>query len=161
MCGVAGILDLSGKAGGSVSRETLSAMYGVLRQRGPDRDGTWIDATAGIALGHQRLAIMDLTEAGDHPMSRWSLPAGASSFPITARSTNGEVYNAPELRCELEASGRRFKGYSDTEVIVESCASWGIEATVSRLIGMFSFSAWDLSDRVLYLVRDRLGIKPV
>ena len=153
MCGVAGILDPSGGAGGGVSPEALSAMCGVLRHRGPDGDGTWIDATAGIALGHQRLAIIDLSAAGAQPM--------VSSCGRFVISYNGEVYNAPELRSDLEASGRRFKGHSDTEVIVEGCAAWGIEATVERLIGMFTFAAWDRSERVLYLVRDRLGIKPI
>ncbi len=153
MCGIAGILDLSGKAGGGVSGEALSAMCEVLRHRGPDGDGTWIDATAGIALGHRRLAIIDLTDAGAQPM--------VSSCGRFVISYNGEIYNTPELRSELEASGRHFKGHSDTEVIVEGCAAWGIEATVERLNGMFAFAAWDRSERVLYLVRDRLGIKPI
>ena len=153
MCGIAGILDLSGKAGGGVSPEALSAMCEVLRHRGPDGDGDWIDATAGIALGHRRLAIIDLSAAGAQPMI-----SSCGRFVI---SYNGEVYNAPELRSELAALGRRFKGHSDTEVIVEGCAAWGIEATVERLNGMFTFAAWDRSERVLYLVRDRLGIKPI
>ncbi len=115
MCGIAGILDLSGKAGSGVSPETLSAMCEVLRHRGPDSDGTWIDTTAGIALGHRRLAIIDLSAAGAQPM--------ISSCERFVISYNGEVYNAPDLRSELEASGRRFKSHSDTEVIVEGCAA--------------------------------------
>ena len=153
MCGIAGILDLSGKAGGGVSPDSLSAMCEVLRHRGPDGDGAWIDNTAGIALGHRRLAIIDLSAAGAQPMI-----SSCGRFVI---SYNGEVYNAPELRSELAASGRRFKGHSDTEVIVEGCAAWGIKATLERLIGMFTFAAWDRSERVLTLVRDRLGIKPI
>ncbi len=100
MCGVAGILDLSGKANSGVSPPALSAMCEVLRHRGPDDDGTWIDETAGIALGHRRLAIIDLSEAGAQPM--------VSSCGRFVISYNGEIYNAPELRSELEASGRRF-----------------------------------------------------
>ena len=153
MCGVAGILDLSANAGGGVSPPALSAMCEVLRHRGPDDDGTWIDETAGIALGHRRLAIIDLSAAGAQPM--------VSSCGRFVISYNGEIYNAPELRSELEASGRRFSGHADTEAIVEGCAAWGVEATVERLNGMFAFAAWDRRERVLYLVRDRLGIKPI
>ena len=153
MCGIAGILDLSGKAGSGVSPETLSAMCETLRHRGPNDDGTWIDAATGIGLGHRRLAIIDLSEAGAQPM--------VSSCERFVISYNGEIYNAPELRSELEATGRRFSGHSDTEAIVEGCAAWGVEATVERLNGMFAFAVWDRSERVLYLVRDRLGIKPI
>ena len=153
MCGIAGILEPSGGAGSGVPGEALTAMCDALRHRGPDGDGDWIDATNGIALGHRRLAIIDLTDAGAQPM--------VSSCGRFVISYNGEVYNAPELRSELEASGRRFKGHSDTEVIVEGCAAWGVEATVERLNGMFAFAAWDRDERVLTLVRDRLGIKPV
>ncbi len=115
MCGIAGILEPPGGAGGGVSGEALSAMCEVLRHRGPDDDGTWIDETAGIALGHRRLAIIDLSAAGAQPMI-----SSCGRFVI---SYNGEVYNAPDLRSELEASGRRFKSHSDTEVIVEGCAA--------------------------------------
>ena len=76
-------------------------------------------------------------------------------------SYNGEIYNAADLRPELETAGRRFRGHSDTEVIVEGAAVWGVEATVKRLIGMFAMALWDRRERVLYLVRDRLGIKPL
>jgi asparagine synthase (glutamine-hydrolysing) len=153
MCGIAGFLEPSGGAGGAVSGQALTAMCEALRHRGPDGDGTWIDAAAGIALGHRRLAIIDLSEAGAQPM--------VSSCGRFVISYNGEIYNAAELRSELAALGRSFKGHSDTEVIVEGCAAWGIEATVERLNGMFAFAAWDRSERTLYLVRDRLGIKPV
>jgi len=128
-------------------------MCQVLRHRGPDGDGTWTDTEAGIALGHRRLAIIDLTDAGAQPM--------VSSCGRFIISYNGEIYNTLELRSELEASGRRFNGQSDTEVIVEGCAAWGVEATVERLIGMFTLAVWDRDERVLYLVRDRLGIKPL
>ncbi len=153
MCGVVGILDFSGKAGNGALRETLHAMGQVLHHRGPDGDGAWTDEEAGIALGHRRLAIIDLSDAGAQPM--------VSSDGRFVISYNGEIYNAPELRSELEATGRRFKGHADTEVINEGCAVWGVEATARRLNGMFTFAAWDRREQTLHLVRDRLGIKPL
>ncbi len=128
-------------------------MASAIRHRGPDDGDTWVDAEAGIAFGHRRLSIIDLSAAGHQPM--------ASSCGRFVLSYNGEVYNAPELRAELEAKGRRFRGHSDTEVIVEGIAEWGLESTVKRLVGMFAFSVWDRENRQLALVRDRVGIKPL
>jgi asparagine synthase (glutamine-hydrolysing) len=153
MCGIAGFVGLQRRYGRDELRRIASRMAGTLRHRGPDDEGVWIDAEAGVALGHTRLAIIDLSTAGAQPM--------ASSCGRFVLSYNGEVYNAIELRAELEAVGRKFRGHSDTEVMVEGFAVWGVRETVERLIGMFAFAAWDRSNRRLTLVRDRLGIKPL
>ncbi|EKV25913.1 Asparagine synthetase [Caenispirillum salinarum AK4] len=128
-------------------------MADTLVHRGPDSSGTWADDDAGIALGHRRLAIVDLSPGGHQPMvsadGRWVI------------CYNGEVYNFTDLRAELEAQGCVFRGHSDTEVIVESIARHGVDATVDRLIGMFAFALWDRETRSLTLVRDRVGVKPL
>jgi asparagine synthase (glutamine-hydrolysing) len=128
-------------------------MADSIRYRGPDAGASWADASAGVAFGHRRLSIIDLSEAGAQPMR-----SSCGRFVICY---NGEIYNAPELRAELEAAGRSFAGHSDTEVIVEACGEWGVANTISRLIGMFAMAFWDFRQRRLWLVRDRLGIKPL
>ena len=131
----------------------VEAMTETLRHRGPDDGGIFAEAGDFFALGHRRLSIVELSTAGAQPM--------ISSCGRFAISYNGEIYNAAELRLELEATGRRFRGHCDTEVIVEGASVWGVEATIRRLIGMFAIALWDRRERVLYLVRDRLGIKPL
>lgn len=151
MCGIAGLLDASGRYGDPAQH--VQAMADSLIHRGPDSSGVWHDRDAGVAFGHRRLSIVDLSNAGHQPMAsangRWTV------------TYNGEIYNASELRAELEAGGARFRGHSDTEVLVEACAQWGIEATLPKLIGMFTFGLWDSETRTLFLARDRLGIKPL
>jgi asparagine synthase (glutamine-hydrolysing) len=153
MCGIAGFVDLKRRFGPDELRTIASRMADSLSHRGPDDQGVWTDAEAGVALGHTRLAIIDLSPAGAQPM--------ISSCGRFVLSYNGEVYNAPELRAELQAAGRPFRGHSDTEVMVEGFAVWGVRPTIERLIGMFAFAAWDRSSHTLTLARDRLGIKPL
>src|SRR5262245_31333444 len=153
MCGIAGIVDLKRRYGRDELRTIALRMADSLRHRGPDDEGVWTDLEAGIALGHTRLSIIDLSPAGAQPM--------VSSCGRFLLSYNGEIYNAPELRADLEALGRKFRGHSDTEAMVEGFAVWGVRRTVERLIGMFAFAAWDRKTRTLTLARDRLGIKPL
>lgn len=153
MCGIAGFLDPQRRSGDNELNSLATSMAAALRHRGPDAQGTWVDAEAGVALGHARLSIIDLSPAGAQPMQ-----SANGRFVV---SYNGEIYNAGELRAELERAGRTFRGHSDTEVLVEGFAEWGVGATAARTIGMFAFAAFDRKERVLTLARDRLGIKPV
>jgi asparagine synthase (glutamine-hydrolysing) len=153
MCGIAGIWDRPWKSAPAAVTAMAEAMTDTLRHRGPDEGAVFADTGAWFALGHRRLSIVELSPAGAQPMI-----SSCGRFVI---SYNGEVYNAAELRPELEAAGRRFRGHCDTEVILEGAAVWGVEATVRRLIGMFAIALWDKRERVLYLIRDRLGIKPL
>lgn len=147
MCGVVGMLDRSGSP---ARPEILKAMVERLAHRGPDGEGTYLDGPLG--LGHRRLAILDLSEAGHQPMAT---PDGR--FVIIY---NGEIYNFRELRKELEAAGRTFQSRCDTEVLLQAYAHWGREC-LNRLNGMFAFAVWDRQARELFLARDRYGIKPL
>lgn len=128
-------------------------MAATLVHRGPDDEGVWVDAGAGVALAFRRLAILDLSPAGHQPMV-----SGDGRFAIVF---NGEIYNFRDLRAELEGRGRSFRGTSDTEVILEAASTWGPEETVPRLWGMFALALWDAEARRLLLARDRLGKKPL
>jgi asparagine synthase (glutamine-hydrolysing) len=153
MCGIAGIWDPHAQGGPAALAEAAVRMAESLRHRGPDAGDLWCDREAGLAIAHRRLSIIDLSPTGAQPM--------VSSCGRFVLSFNGEAYNFAELRRELEAAGRRFRGHSDTEVIVEGAAQWGVEPMVKRLIGMFALALWDREARCLYLIRDRLGIKPL
>lgn len=153
MCGIAGILDLRRASGKETLLEGVRAMAQALRHRGPDASGEWIDETVGLALGHRRLSIIDLSQAGAQPMVSRS-----GRFVI---AYNGEVYNFLQLRAELAQAGALFRGDSDTEVLLAAFEAWGVEEAVCRCAGMFAFALWDRQEQALYLVRDRMGEKPL
>lgn len=147
MCGICGVVDSSGAA---VDPARVRRMAERLRHRGPDDAGLWTQGNVG--LGHRRLSIIDLSPAGRQPMTNED-----GSVWITY---NGEIYNFPRLRSELEARGHVFRSRSDTEVIIHGYEEWG-EDCWSRLDGIFAFGLYDLGRRRLFLVRDQLGIKPL
>jgi asparagine synthase (glutamine-hydrolysing) len=152
MCGIAGLVLKSGGTRQSLARRA-QAMNDALAHRGPDGAGLWVDEAAGVALAQRRLAIIDLSETGAQPMI-----SASGRYSV---SYNGEIYNFEELRAELQAVGVSFRGSSDTEVLLEGWAHWGAAALVARLNGMFAIAMWDRQERVLTLVRDPFGIKPL
>jgi asparagine synthase (glutamine-hydrolysing) len=142
MCGIAGFTWRD--------PELARRMCDRIAHRGPDQHGIWGDDH--VTLGHRRLSILDLSEKGRQPMSSCD-----GSVTVVY---NGEIYNFPELRPELEAMGYRFRSSCDTEAILHAYQAWGLEA-VHKLRGMFAFALWDSRRRLLWLVRDRIGIKPL
>ncbi len=151
MCGIAGFIDAEAAVPDAQLQAVGDAMVTSMQLRGPDDKGVWSDARAGVVLGQARLSIIDLSPAGHQPMV-----SHCGRYVITY---NGEVYNSNELKRDLD--GIEWRGHSDTEVIVEACARWGVAATVEKLIGMFAIALWDREERSLTLVRDRFGIKPL
>lgn len=135
MCGIAGLLRPGG-GDEEVLAGVASRMADALRHRGPDAGGIWTDAAAGIALGHRRLSILDLSQAGAQPMR-----SECGRFSITF---NGEIYNHLELRAELEAEGAapNWRGHSDTETLLYAVRQWGVAGALQRLVGMFAFALW-------------------
>ncbi len=140
-----------GRGTGQPQRDLATAMAASQMHRGPDASGTWVDPTGRVALGHTRLAIIDLSEAGAQPMT-----SGDGRWTITY---NGEIYNADDLRRSLGWVG--WRGHSDTEVLVEHIARHGVEATLKTSKGMFAFGCWDAHESELWLARDRFGEKPL
>ncbi len=148
MCGIAGLIGEFDRDGG---RQAVGRMLGALERRGPD--GSGMEAWPGAVLGHRRLAIIDLSEAGRQPMTDESGAVGVTF--------NGEIYNFRDLRDELIRRGYRFRSTTDTEAILHGYNEWGIDGLVARLRGMFAFAVWDHRFEKLFLVRDRLGVKPL
>lgn len=150
MCGIAGLIAANPEAR---LRSRATAMTSAIAYRGPDSADVWVDAEAGVALGHRRLAIVDVTPTGAQPMTsadgRWVI------------SYNGEVYNAEAIAADPQLSGLTRRGTSDTEIIVESIARRGLDRALTDLNGMFAIALWDRASRTLHLIRDRLGIKPL
>ena len=153
MCGIAGFLGFDSLYGDRA--RVLRAMTSSIVHRGPDAEGAWIDVNSELALGHRRLSILEISDAGAQPMhstsDRWVL------------AFNGEIYNHLELRAQLAASGGApaWRGGSDTETVLACLDAWGVEATLRRLVGMFAMAIWSVQSRTLTLARDRFGEKPL
>lgn len=152
MCGIVGLWS---KDTLESPDEVVRRMGATLHHRGPDDAGVWLDADAGITLGHRRLAILDLSPAGHQPML-----SVCGRYVI---AFNGEIYNHLDLRTELAAAGAApvWRGHSDTETLLAAIAHFGLTAALTRMTGMFALALWDRQQRVLHLVRDRLGEKPL
>lgn len=147
MCGIVGIINFGTK---KVKKQDITKMMQVIKHRGPDDEGVYVDG--GFGLGHVRLSILDLTDAGHQPM-----------MDATGRYTivqNGEAYNYIELREELKRLGYSFKTETDTEVVLNGYIEWG-EAVLERLNGMFAMAIYDKQERKLFIARDRFGVKPL
>ena len=172
MCGIAGFINLGPQS--NLQQDCLRSIAGgmadAMKSRGPNDQGTWVDAAVGIGFGFRRLAIVDLSPAGHQPMV-----SANGRFVIVF---NGEIYNHIELRKELQPLRRiptastdnpqsivenvsDFRGRSDTEVLLAGIEAWGFESTLRRTVGMFAIALWDRRDRVLHLARDRMGEKPL
>jgi len=154
MCGITGFWNY-GEANSELSYSKITRMTEVIAHRGPDDDGIWIDPEFGLAVGHRRLSILDLSAAGHQPMTshsgRWII------------SFNGEIYNHLDIRRKLSTSSTSlpWRGYSDTETLLAAIEYWGLEHALDLVVGMFAFALWDRKEKKLTLVRDRFGEKPL
>lgn len=153
MCGISGFVDRSGRSDAEGLSATARAMARTIHHRGPDESDSWVDPDAGVCFGHTRLAIIDLSRHGHQPMRSRS-----GRYVVVY---NGELYNFADLRDELAAHGHDFDGHSDTEVLLAAIEQWGLVPAVQRFTGMFAFAVWDREERLLHLVRDRIGEKPL
>jgi asparagine synthase (glutamine-hydrolysing) len=155
MCGIAGFIDRGANRNSLEAERLVRGMTDMIAHRGPDAEGAFVDAELGVAFGHRRLSIIDISAAGAQPMTsddgRWVI------------SYNGEIYNFEELRQNLEQSSgpRNWRGHSDTEVLVETISAFGLRKALECANGMFALALWDRKERMLYLARDRLGEKPL
>lgn len=152
MCGIAGVFDYGFIANPEVTPELLSKMSDVMYHRGPDDSGYHISADGRCGMTFRRLAIVDLSPAGHQPMS-----TSDKRYTITF---NGEIYNHLEVRKELEEKGYRYNSHSDTETILYAFAEWG-EECFKKFLGMFAIAIWDEETKELFIIRDRIGIKPL
>ena len=153
MCGIVGVLSFQSSRF-TISETLLTAMRDTMAHRGPDGAGNWISPDRHVGLGHRRLSIIDLSESAAQPMSN----EDGSLWVVF----NGEIYNHAEIRAELEQGGRHIwkTDHSDTEVILHAFEEWGIDS-IHRFRGMFAIGLWDTKKRELWLIRDRIGIKPL
>ncbi len=157
MCGILGILRAGNNKEFNIQL-TVERMLKTISHRGPDDGGIWVNASQAVALGHRRLSIVDISSAGHQPM--------LSKCGRFVLSFNGEIYNHRELRAELNKSdpinnNLIWRGTSDTETLLAAIAKWGLEKAINKIIGMFAFALWDQQLSSLYLVRDRIGEKPM
>lgn len=153
MCGITGVLF--GCARGSAF-DIVTRMAEQIVHRGPDGQGEWIDTDVGIGLAHRRLAVLDISPAGHQPMV-----SASGRFVIVY---NGEIYNYLAIRRELDAKNlapEKWRGHSDTEVILAAIEAWGVETATKHFVGMFAIAVWDRQEKKLFLVRDRIGEKPI
>jgi len=152
MCGICGILT---PASSDVLHGIVRAMTDTLVHRGPDGEGIWSDQEAGVALGHRRLSILDLSPAGAQPM--------ISACERYVIAFNGEIYNHLALRVDLQVSGATpgWRGSSDTETLLAAVTHWGLQDALRRACGMFALALWDRQTRRLHFARDRMGEKPL
>ena len=155
MCGITGLLTFRPFRDVALLRTKLEAMSRSIAHRGPDAEGYWLDDAQGVALGHCRLSILDLSSSGAQPMQ-----SACGRYQI---AYNGEIYNHLRLRGDLEEGGLRtaWKGHSDTETLLAAISEWGLERALQKSFGMFAFALWDRKERVLSLARDRMGEKPL
>ncbi|GEP43766.1 asparagine synthase (glutamine-hydrolyzing) [Brevifollis gellanilyticus] len=153
MCGIAGYFTPPRARSLDQLTAGVTRMTDAIVHRGPDDSGAWVDVENGIALGHRRLSILDLSPLGHQPMT-----SADGRFVMVF---NGEIYNFQQLRAELEKHGHTWRGHSDTEIMLAAFRQWGIFEATKRFNGMFAFAVWDRDERTLTLGRDRLGEKPL
>ena len=154
MCGIAGFVGGKWSSEAEQTR-TLAAMARSIRHRGPDHSAIWVDPEPEVGFAHNRLAIIDLSPAGNQPMHSHS-----GRYVIVY---NGEIYNHQELRKQLEDEGKaaNWAGHSDTETLLAAIEAWGLRKALEHSVGMFAFALWDRRERELILARDRIGEKPL
>ena len=151
MCGIVGHYSTSENKEFNISE--VNKMMDSIQHRGPDARGLWADEGGHLTLGHVRLSILDLSENGSQPMHSYR-----QNFVI---SFNGEIYNFIELKKKLLLLNIKFKSSSDTEVLLTAFDTWGIEKTLSQIEGMFAIALWNKREKKLFLIRDRMGEKPL